>query len=426
MTDRDLGALLEQASDGLPELDLAEQAWAAAVAQRQQRRRLLTGSVAALAAAGVAVTAVQVAGSPTPSPTPRPAPAASSTTTAAATKAGTLSDGTPSAVMPAEGTEGRLQLRDLGLPRRIDAEARATDLSTLKEPLDAIAAVYLRELRGARYQPVLVTPAGEQVLVDTLTLASTTDGNNLGAPMGLRAVRAGGRYVVFAQPGKVVRLDTRSGDTVSYPVPSPVLEWAGWGAAGSVIVARDAEHAWTIDPRQPGAEAVPVGGDGGYEGTFRITTSDTTPVEVRVTRFDDRAVPGAALPLKAPVFQTWGETVNTAQWAATGAFFDQDVTSAALAGSYQGLLAVDTEQLDARVLLAPENPDGQQGRTKGCCVPLAWADASTLVYRSSGSSGSWLLAWDLRTNEVSRMSQLGGAGGSGYPTALALNVGSRD
>jgi hypothetical protein len=91
------------------------------------------------------------------------------------------------------------------------------------------------------------------------------------------------------------------------------------------------------------------------------------------------------------------------------------------------LVAVHVDSLTAHLLLAPENPDGQTGRFKGCCTVLGWADAHTVLYESRGVHGRWVLAWDVHTGTVSRVTQVVGTGseGSPQPPVLALNVGWR-
>ena len=419
MTDRDLGALLERGSEHLPEVDFAHGAWSAAVGEQARRRRLAVGTFGAVAAAGLAVAAVQLGGSPTP----KPIPAVSSTTTA---NTGTLSDGTAYAVMPLEGKEAQLPDFDAGLPSRIDVGAKGEAFSAAHPPTSVVA-VYL-QADGERFHPVLVTGDGKQVVVDELDLGWTQDeGGNQSTPLGPRAIGGGGRYVVFPQRDHVVRLDTQTGDSVSYAVPSQVVEWAGWNASGSAIVARDSAHAWTIDPWKPGAAAVPV--DGGYEGRFRITTTNTTPADVRVTAYDDRGIPLQPSALRAPAYSVWGETVNTQTLAATGAFFDQNITSAVIQRGngpiYQGLLVVEPSTSAAKVLLAPENPDGQTGRFKGCCTVLGWADAETVLYQSVGSHGRWILAWNVTTSQVFEVSRLVTGAPDDPPSPIALNVGWR-
>jgi hypothetical protein len=421
MTDRDLGALLERASEHLHEVDFAQGAWSAAVAERARRRRLAVGTLGAVAAAGLAVTAVQLGGTTKP----RPTPAISSTTPAGG---GKLSDGTAYAVMPLEGKESQLPDFDAGLPSVIDLASTATAaVFSATRPPTSVVAVYLR-VDGTVFHPVLVTGDGKQVLVDGVSLGWTNDANgNSAMPIGPRAVGGGGRYVVFPQRDHVLRLDTRTGDTASYPVPSQVVEWAGWTADNGTIVARAADRTWTIDPGKPGAAAVPL--DAGYEGKFRITATDTTPADLRLTAYDDLAIPMEAEAVRAPVSSVWGETLGTQELAATGAFFDQNVTADVIQRGngpiYQGLLVVNSTSRAAMVLLAPENPDGQTGRFKGCCTVLGWADAKTVLYQSVGSHGRWILAWNVSTGTVYEVSHLMTGAPDDPVSLLALNVGWR-
>jgi len=96
-------------------------------------------------------------------------------------------------------------------------------------------------------------------------------------------------------------------------------------------------------------------------------------------------------------------------------------------GAHAAEVAVDTETLTPHLLLAPENPDGETGRVKGCCTVLGWADGRTVLYESRGVHGRWVLAWDVTTGTVSRVTQVvgGGQDGSPQPPVLALNVGWR-
>ena len=79
----------------------------------------------------------------------------------------------------------------------------------------------------------------------------------------------------------------------------------------------------------------------------------------------------------------------------------------------------------ATLLLAPENPDGQTGRFKGCCIPLSWWNASTLLLQTVGSHGSWVLAWDVDTGKVFRVTQIQVDPPQEEVPRLVLNVGWR-
>ena len=422
MTGRDLPSLLDRASDAVPVLDFAEPAWARAVADQQHRRRVVTGTLAVLVAAVVVVAGMQSATHDEDPPQPAP------TTTATGERH--LPDDTAYALMPLEGTEQRLPLIEVGLPERLDLHGKAEPLSRLGHPPESVVAVYLRAASGG-YQPVLVTARGDQLLVDTLTLKPLVPADGPTGPLGVRAV-GGGSFVVFAQPGAVVRLDLRTGAVTRYAVPDQDLETAGFTSDQGTVLARSPSWTWAIDPWHQGAVAAAAGTDA-YEGGFRVTADPYDLGHLVLRKQDDSHQTHVLYDVRAPVTDVWGETLNTLSWAATGAFFDQDAVHSVIRGRYgvgpiyQGLVAVDTETLTPHLLLAPETPDGETGRVKGCCTVLGWADGRTVLYESRGVHGRWVLAWDVTTGTVSRVTQVvgGGQDGSPQPPVLALNVGWR-
>ena len=391
---RELGVLLDRASQHVVEVDLAERAWGTALVGRAVRRRRLLSGVGALAAVGVVVAVAQGVdrGGANPAPTPSP----STLVTAAVNR---LPDGTMYAAMPLEGAEDRLPDYDAGLPSVIDPKGRAVSLSTLDAPPTSVVAVYLRRA-GTHYRAVLVPRDRTQVVVDGLDLLPTRDADgNEGVPLGPKAISADGRWVVFAQPGAVVRLDLESGAVDRYAVPAQDLQMAGWGE-GPTVLARGSSRAWTLDLSSASPRAV----------ASAAPTALTSGMQL-------------------PVTELVGETVSAGRWAASGAFLDQVVTSPVIVRGngpiYQGLVVVDAESRSGRVLLAPESPDGRTGRFVGCCTVLSWADPSTVLFRSSGYDGSWVLAWDVETGRVYDVTRLDEGGGVDYPQALALAVGSR-
>jgi hypothetical protein len=133
----------------------------------------------------------------------------------------------------------------------------------------------------------------------------------------------------------------------------------------------------------------------------------------------------------APVTDIWGDTVNTQEWTAASAYFDQNAVHSVIRRGfgpiYQGLVATQADGRAApQLLLAPESPDGQTGRFKECCAVLGWADDATVLFRAYGSHGVWVLAWNVRTGTVYEVSRLGALPDSGLPTPIALNVGWRN
>ena len=391
----ELSALLEGASAHLTEIDFVDQAWGTALAQRRRRRRGWAGAGSALALAAVGVVAFQVVGGHGALPTPAP----TGTTTPGVH---TLADGTAYAQLPLEGRESELTYFAAGLPSAIDLDAHAVSLSPRTAPRGALAAVYLRRTGPASYAPVLVPASGPPLVADHVTLSTPSDGDPTSL-LGPRAIDSAGRFVLFAQPGMVVRLDAGSGATTSYAVPSARIREVGWGVDG-LIVARDDAHAWTVDP----ASSRPVArlAAGREVGPFRLSTGSGG---LRLARTDGAGgADGQRVP--APVTQVSGATVSTDQRAASVAYFDQDLTHPVIQRGngpiYQGLVAVDAEAGSARVLLAPESPDGQTGRISPCCTVLGWADATTVLFTTAGRHGRWVLAWDTATGGVYEASRL--------------------
>ena len=421
MTERDLGGLLQRAAADLPEADLVDRAWAEAEETRARRRRGWLIGVASVAAGTVAVAALQLAGpggGAAPSPT---------WTTSTPTTTGRLGDGTAYAQLPMEGREGQLPLLEVGLPQVIDPHERTLRLRDATVPLDSAVAVYLRP-DGPAYVPVVVDAGGRQYVADSVSLVPTLDrGGNEGVPMSVRAVGADA-WAFFPQPGKVVRLDLRTGDAQSYPVPSPFVQEVAWApSSGDVVVSAGDDGTWTLDPWSPGATVEPVADDD-LTGLSRMRVPGAGSLEVVSHDLVAGAPPHRAV-VAAPVTELWQSPVGSATALASAAFLDQYLTSEVIRRGngpiWQGLVAVHPDERRATLLLAPENPDGQVGRFKGCCIPLAWWNASTLLLQTVGSHGAWVLAWDVDTGKVFRVTQIEVDPPREEVPRIALNVGWR-
>lgn len=56
-----------------------------------------------------------------------------------------------------------------------------------------------------------------------------------------------------------------------------------------------------------------------------------------------------------------------------------------------------------------QKPGGGGGEDKGCCVALGWLDRDTVLFSSSGTEGQRVLAWEVGTDRVWRVSEIMGA-----------------
>lgn len=418
LADRDRVEEVDRAGEALREVDLVDRAWQRAVTARRQRRLRLAG--AALAVVVVAGLWWAVSGGRT-AVRPRPGPSAVPTT---------LADGTRFAQLPLEGREAVLRYFAAGLPPALDLAASPSSLSSLSggSPGSRVVVAWLRPAGADAYRLVVAGADGRAVAPRGLTVRAGPGGPD--AVLGPRAIDAAGRRVVLAEPGDVLVLDARTGESRRYPVPSAAsgssagLRDAGWTAQGRVVV-RDDSGVWTVDPGQAGAmpsRAAPTSAD---TAAYRLEVVDG---RLRITG------PGsAAVAVRAPVTQVVGPTVSAGSSAAALAVFDQNLTQPMIVGNNgpitQGLVAADLTPGAAarvRVLLAPESPDGQTGRVNPCCRVLAWADPRTVLLETAGRHGRWVLAWDVVSGQVYAVTRLRVATADEPVSPLAVGVGIRD
>ena len=396
MTDRDLSSPARAGQRGRsPELDFAEAAWAAAARRPPRRRRRPVGTASARSPRR---------GSPSPPcswvarPTPRPRRAVSSTTHGGR---GTLPDGTAYAVMPPGGQGGaaaRLRRRAaLHDRRRGRRRGRSRRLARRTRSWRSTCGP-----TGERFHPVLVTGDGSQIA-----------GRRRRPRLDQRRERQRGHAARLRGPwaGAGATSSSRNATTCSGSTPRPVPRSPTRVPSQHVRVGRldrrrqpdrrpDADARLDDRPaRRPDAPR-PVAA-GVATRAVPAVRHRRTAGSLRVTATTGRGALGeASARVHGPVTDSCGaRPLNTEDWAATGAFFDQNLTSPVIRRGfgpiYQGLVAVEpSSAASAQLLLAPENPDGQTGRFKGCCTVLGWADAQTVLFQSVGSHGRWILAWN--------------------------------
>ncbi|HEY7719221.1 MAG TPA: hypothetical protein VH915_10685 [Pedococcus sp.] len=409
MTGIRLGQLMEEASQHLEDVDLADAAWSAAVEQRARRRRAVLRGCAGAAAAALVIGVLVARDQPradrvTPAPAPATSPSPVATDRA--------TDGTLLVQAPTTEDEATLPARATHLPAEITLDRPATPLGVLGEgALTRIAAAYLRPGDSdGRFRPVLVAQDGR--LVDPgLTLRETADAEgNTASPLDRAAIARDGSGIAFAQPGEVVLFELPGATVRRIPVPDQAIQRVGWTAGDTGLVARSDTRSWFVDLRAGSAtrlsqRAAPshyeiVAGGGGAP---RLLTWDAF----------GRATGQESLP--APVQGVYSNTVgNIVGWAAAGVFLDSEGGTR----QYQGILAVQADKPSSRRLLVFGDP---QSRQKGCCVPLGWLSGHELLFQSSGAQGSHVLVWDITSGAVSRVARVtGGAAGGANAVAVAI------
>ena len=392
----DLRDLLELASDDVPEVDLATEAWDEARRQHRVvvRRTVLT--VGAVAAAGAVVAAVtHEPGSDVPAPDEADALA---TPGEVGRLESVLVDGIPVFLAPDPENEARLprypDAGALAIPRHLgpgDAASRAVvGVDGVRGVPQRIRAVFLVVAEDGRRSPVVHVPQASppHVLFPEVRVYEWPGTTSV---LGPRSIADDRHRVALPQPGRLVVLDARDGSLTEIEVPDPTLASAGWSHDGMTVVARGRDAGWLVNPatgavRKASGPVEPdwfdladVGGSTGlrsFSGMGELTGS--------------RPLPGQ------PVVPIGASVANLEGWVARSAY---------LPGAYQdqvlrtqGLVVVQGDQRPTpRVLAATTSVLVP----KGAYRVLTWGPQDTLLMESRSERPGFqgtvrrVLAWDV-------------------------------
>ena len=396
--------MLARAVGRLPEPDLADAAWAEGVAIRQRRRRsVLVGLVvvvliALIAAIGFGVNSGKGA-ELVPPTTPPTNPADY------VAPAGQIA-GIDYWVAPPPGSERFLDRLETPLGDSLQLPSNAKPLS--EHPIDRIAAVVL-EKRGDTYEPLLLGADSSWSRADVQLVPIAT-----GSPLSPGSVSPDGRIAAFPQPGELVTVDAGTAEVSHHDVPAEDLRSVSWlGDAQRVLVSG------------PGVAYRVLVGEGGFgEGPlvkvngakdadavtapFRLDGGAVGRYTVSGQWIEDRAL---ALPVRFWV----GQTFSTSSIAARLFVSDNLRQVPTKVSLPQVLAAISTLRAQPSRLLVlgepvtgtPRTPlaagDRAYVREPGCCSVLGWYGDGTPLLQVRG----WVLAWDLSSGRVRRVTELG-------------------
>ncbi|WP_374968389.1 sigma factor-like helix-turn-helix DNA-binding protein [Terrabacter sp. BE26] len=403
-SDGEVRALLEEASAGVREAELAERAWQQMLLARSTvRRRLLTAAVAAtlggagIWAAGRGPAATGVSGSAAYTGLPGLTGMGSAATAgltpvpqAAEAVWHTTIDGLKYAVAPTAGTEASQPWLDTGIAPLIDP-SRPHQLASSHQPsgLDALGdAVYLEERGPGRWVPVVVWGDGQLFTLDTVSLTSLRTGTGQ-PPLDVWAFSADKTSLAFPQPGGVVVVDVATRSAHEVAIPSPDLQWAGW--LGGYLRAGSAEGTWSpgLSPRWPAPD--PPRRPGARE--FRVEKGQAVL---------DQHSPDAsarAIPVGWPRLHPVGDTVSDATQYASAFALESGEARGLQAVSPRTVIVATTQVGYERMLVFGE----EQPRDRTCCTVLGWTVRGELLYLSVAPSGTWIMGWDVETGIVHRV-----------------------
>ena len=389
----DVTAYLESAAASIREVDLAERAWHDAVLHRTTTRRR-AGS--AVVAAALVVGGATLAGrDPVAAITPAPSPAALTQVPLLAEATWhTTTDGLRYVVAPVAGTEADQPLLSVGLPAVIDPQRAHQRVSG--PPTDGLGsfgdAVYLERRAPGRWVPVLLYGDGELLTLDTVELTDLRPASGAARPpLGVWAFSGDKTTVAFAQPGKVVLFDMEARAVRSVAIPSQTLEWVAW--RGNHVQTGSADGMWSPDlsarwpapepPRRPGAREYRVEG-GRTVLDERDPDASSRPVAV-------------GWPRTSPV----GDTVSDArQFASVFRLGAGDTRDLEAVAPRRVIVATNSLGRDRMLVFGEERP-----RSVDCCTVLGWTVRGELLYLSAAPTGTWIMAWDVESGVVHRVSR---------------------
>ena len=394
MTDQRLHDLLHDTVSDLTAPDLAETAWRSGVRARRRRTAALAAGATAAVVAIAGAAAFVDRGPSAHGPTTGPSSPTTSTPTSGPTRTvrpyvpdpapDARYAGVPVWWSPTLAQEERLPAYPDGpLPPVIDL--RQPRSSLVLDPIrHAVAAFAV--FSGPLVKGVDVL--GADGLLRNVKIGPEPGGSAPVQPMrdpeGHLRIRAGasmlsrsGEYLMFPQEHSVAIMTLRTGTWRTIDTGTAPTWDATWIS--------DREFA-LVDPARPLAQAPEYSVDGKYQGSSNVIASGLPDFPIGSSQLYGRArtghediaqafYPGAGIP-QPPTLRL---SPRQSDWIAIN-------------GTHDGILLIGQEP----------------GRQKGCCQVDGWIGPDTVLYDSSSSTGTRLIAWQVGTGRFWQVSRLTG------------------
>jgi hypothetical protein len=397
--------LLNQASDLLPEPDLADQAWAGGLAiRRRQRRSTVGGIVVLLVIAVVATLIVSLGGGNKSAITP---PDTEPTHPPGYVTPGGQIAGIDFWTSPPAGSERFLDR--LETPLGDLAQPPENPPSLRDNPIDAIVAVVLAGGEG-KYVPLLLNEATDWARAD-LDLRPIVPGE----PLSAGSIAPNGKLAAFPQPRGLVVVDATTGKSKTIQVPTDDLRSISWLPDSRALLISGPGAAYRVDvdvdsQGEPAVLAVAASNDA--EAATAPYRLDGPQGRVVVMRFGGNNSWNAVGTPQLPVAAWVGQTFAVGNLAARMFAANPLPQVPTVVSRPQVLAMISPEQGQAnRLLVLGETPAATPTpgrntpdavREPGCCFVLGWYDDHTVLFQVR----SWVLAWDLPTGRVRRVTEL--------------------
>jgi hypothetical protein len=387
MTEQRLPELLGELAEPVAAVGLAERAWQRAQLIRR-RRRASVGAVAAVTLTAGALTMVRsygpgpgLGGQTDPAATGDPNPSASVSVSASASPAPRITPtppaatiaGAPTWLSPRPEDERALPVLPSVLPARIDLTGTAPLLRDKPVPR-AVAAYLLTTLDGELDRVLVLGNDSALRRVDLGDLKWVPDGQgNATAPFLRTSLSPDGKRIAFAQEHEIVVLTLADASWQRYPVRAVNTDFFQWFSDDMVFSGAGP----AIDLRTGG-----------------ISEVDYEPYPLGQEGF--------------PVRSWWAAARRNGELVAQAGFTTGIDKPDAGTGSPE-VVAVGGARRALLVMHAGD-PTGADSRSKGCCDVISWLDGATVAFES-GTRDQYVLAWNTRTGQLARVTQVVGPAG---------------
>jgi hypothetical protein len=309
---------------------------------------------------------------------------------------------------PPAGSERFLDRVSTPLGELLRLPDEAGDLKT--NPVDRIAAVTLAS-QGAGYLPLFLSAEGRWARSSRELRPIVT-----GWPLSSGSIAPNGKLVAFPQPSGVYVIDASTSNARLITMPSEDIRSVSWLANSVRLLVSGPGTAYQLDVdveaagKQPAAGVVAASNDA--EDATAPYRLDGVAGQVALRQYAGNngwvEVSNPRLPVGRWVGQTFagGNLVGRMFVAA------QLPQVPTVASQAQVVAAISTlEPRDDRLLVLGETPAAtptpgrntpDRIREPGCCSLLGWYDSKTALFRVT----DWLLAWNLQTGQVRRVTEL--------------------
>jgi hypothetical protein len=308
---------------------------------------------------------------------------------------------------PPGGSERFLDRVSTPLGELLSLPDDAPDLRT--RPMDRIAAVTLSP-RDGNYLPLFLSSESHWARASSELRPIAA-----GRPLSSGAISPNGKLAAFPQPGGVYVIDASTSNARLITLPSQDLRSVSWLANSTRLLVSGPGTAYQLDvdlktTRQPAVGGVAVSNDA--EDATAPYRLDGLAGEVTLRQYAGNNGWVEVSTARLPVDQWVGQTFAGGNLVGRMFVASQLPQVPTVASQPQVIAAISTlEPRDDRLLVLGETSAATPtpGRTSpdrirepGCCFLLGWYDSQTALFQVT----DWLLAWNLETGQVRRVTEL--------------------